>query len=153
MVRLAEIPEPSRSRIAELECPQFERTQWVDGPPLPERTVAIVSTAGLNRRGAKPFRGGDAHGVAIAQTLADADLVMSHVSTNFDRTGFRRDAEVVLPRRRLAELAAAGEIGAVAPNHYSFMGATDPREMEAEARIAARQLKADGADSVVLIPV
>ena len=51
---------------------------------------------------------------------------MSHISTNFDRTGFQQDINVVFPVDRLRELAARGTIGSVADFHYSFMGATAP---------------------------
>lgn len=45
---------------------------------------------------------------------------MSHVSTNFDRTGFQQDWNIVFPLDRLQELAAKGIIGSVAAYHYSF---------------------------------
>jgi len=50
-------------------------------------------------------------------------------------------------------MAAAGTIGAVASTHYSFMGASDPRGMEANARIVAGRLKAERIDGVLLTPV
>jgi len=78
---------------------------------------------------------------------------MSHVSVNYDRTGFQLDLETVLPRRRLDELVAAGEVGAAAADHYSFMGATDPKAMEAQARKLARTMLARGVDTAVLLPV
>ena len=46
-----------------------------------------------------------------------------------------------------------GLIGSVASNHYSFMGATDPRDMEDDARQLAGVLKSDQVDAVVLLPV
>jgi D-proline reductase (dithiol) PrdB len=62
------------------------------------------------------------------------DLVMSHTSTNFDRTGFQQDWNVVFPLDRLRELTDQGLIGSIADFHYSFMGATDPKLMEPMAR-------------------
>jgi D-proline reductase (dithiol) PrdB len=59
----------------------------------------------------------------------------------------------VFPLDRLNELAAEGEIGSVAATHYSFMGATDPVQMEPHARELAGRLKADGVDAVILSPV
>ena len=44
-------------------------------------------------------------------------------------------------------------IGSVAATHYSFMGATDPVQMEPYARDVASRLKADGVDAVLLSPV
>ena len=78
---------------------------------------------------------------------------MSHVSSNYDRTGFQQDLNVVFPLERLQEMAAAGEIGSVADYHYSFMGATEPEELEARTRQLAGLLKADKVDAVVLLPV
>ena len=53
----------------------------------------------------------------------------------FDRTGFQEDHNVVLPIDRLNELAAAGEIGAIASIHYSFMGATHPDKLERTVKV------------------
>ena len=81
------------------------------------------------------------------------DLIMSHVSTNFDRTGFHQDLNVMLPIDRLNELQAAGEIGEVAEHHYSFMGATPPMAQEAVSRDLSQVLQADGVDGVILAGV
>jgi D-proline reductase (dithiol) PrdB len=54
---------------------------------------------------------------------------------------------------RLRELAAEGVIGSVAATHYSFMGATDPVQMEPHAGEVASQLKSDALDAVLLSPV
>jgi len=78
---------------------------------------------------------------------------MTHISTNFDRTGFQQDWNVVFPLERLRELAAEGIIGSVAAYHYSFMGATDPAEMEPAARNLALLLKGDRVDGALLVPV
>ena len=78
---------------------------------------------------------------------------MSHVSVNFDRTAFVRDINVVFPIERLQAMAAAGTISSVAAMHYSFMGASDPRGMEANARAVAGRLKSDNVDAVLLTPV
>lgn len=51
MARLTDFPPAQAKRYAELECPSFETTPWVHGPPLAERRVAIVSSAGLFIRG------------------------------------------------------------------------------------------------------
>jgi D-proline reductase (dithiol) PrdB len=79
--------------------------------------------------------------------------MMSHVSVNFDRSGFYADHNVALPRERLAELAAEGVIGAVSAQHYSFMGATEPDKMEPHARELAGKLLASDVDTVLLVPV
>jgi D-proline reductase (dithiol) PrdB len=81
------------------------------------------------------------------------DLVMSHISTNFDRTGFQQDWNVVFPLDRLRELVESHLIGSLADYHYSFMGATDPRQLEEAARSLARILKNESVDTVLLVPV
>ena len=59
----------------------------------------------------------------------------------------------MFPLDRLIELAAEGIIGSLAATHYSFMGATDPVEMEPHARELAGRLKQDSVDAVILSPV
>ena len=56
MARLDSLPEPMRGHLATLPCPNFETTPFVDAPPAGERRVAIISTAGLHRRGDRSFR-------------------------------------------------------------------------------------------------
>lgn len=153
MVLMSDVPEPLRARIADLDCPGFETAPYVSGPPLHERRIALVSSAGLMQRGAKPFRGGDHHYLPIAHDAEANELLISHLSVNFDRTGFQQDHNVMLPRERLAELRAEGAIGDFAQTHYSFMGATDPRDMEADARELAQKLMAADVSGVALIPV
>ena len=81
------------------------------------------------------------------------DLVMSHVSTNFDRTGFQQDWNIVFPLDRLRELAEEGGIGSLADFHYSFMGAANPSDLEPSARRLAPLLRQDNVDGVLLVPV
>lgn len=153
MTRLTDLPPAQAKRLAELECPQFDTRPWVNGLPLSQRRVAIVSSAGLVVRGEDPFRGRDADYRIIPGTVRPDELLISHISINFDRTGFQEDWNVVFPLDRLNELAAAGVIGSVAQTHYSFMGATDPVQMEPYARYVAGRLKNDQVDAVILSPV
>ena len=154
MVRLEQMPEADREYYEELPCPTFDTQPWVEGPPLNRRRVAIVSTAGLHGRDDRPFTldPGDSYRVIPVDMPAN-DLVMSHVSTNFDRSGFQRDWNVVFPLDRLRELAPEGVIGSVADFHYSFMGAHDPMGMEQAARAVAGLLKRDKVDAALLLPV
>ncbi len=152
-MRLTDLPAAMANRLAELECPDFNTTPWVEGPPLPQRRVAIVSSAGLVVRGEKVFRGRDPDYRVIPAATRPDQLLMSHISINYDRNGFQEDWNVVFPLDRLNELASDGMIGSVAATHYSFMGATDPVQMEGYAREVAGQLKQDGVDAVLLSPV
>ena len=153
MTRLTSLPRTQAERLAALECPNFETTPWVTGPALSRRRVAIVSSAGLVVRGEDPFRGRDPDYRAIPADTKPKELLVSHISINFDRTGFQEDWNVVFPLDRLDELAADGVIGEVAQTHYSFMGATDPVRMEPHARELAGRLKNDRVDTVILPPV
>ncbi|HLN40715.1 MAG TPA: glycine/sarcosine/betaine reductase selenoprotein B family protein [Xanthobacteraceae bacterium] len=153
MVRMTDLPPQTQTSMANLECPVFATTPFVAGPLLAKRRVAVVTSAGLLRRGERPFVSGDTDYRDIpVETPAD-QILMSHVSVNFDRTGFVRDINVVFPIERLRTMAADGTIGSVAGTHYSFMGATDPRGMEANARAVAGRLKSDSVDAVLLTPV
>ena len=153
MARLADIPEATRRGIESIKCPTYDHTPWVTGPAVAERRVAVISTAGLQRRGDRPFDFDADDYRIIPGDIDPSDLVMSHISSNYDRTGFQQDVNVVLPLQRLQEMAADGEIGSLAAYHYSFMGATDPAELEPRARQLATLLKGDQVDAVVLLPV
>jgi len=153
MARLSDLSSAVQKVLQELECPRFDRQPFVRGPPLNRRRIALVSTAGLVRRGDKPFLAGEGDFRAIPAGTPARDLLMTHASVNFDRTGFQRDLNTVLPVDRLDELAARGTIGSVAGRHYSFMGATEPRAMEVNARALQRLLLGDRVNGVVLVPV
>lgn len=152
-MRLSDMGEPERSRLWNLACPTFESEPWVAGPPLKERRVAMISTAGLHRRDDRPFELNAADYRVIPGSVAADELIITHASTNFDRSGFQQDPNVMLPLDRLRELAAEGTIGAMADFHYSFMGATAPEAMEPTARHLAALLKRDAVDAVLLVPV
>ena len=154
MARLETMTEAERKHFEETELPAFDSSPWVDGPPLDQRRVAIVSTAGIHKRNDRPFqfRVEDYYRVIPGDIKAD-DLIMSHVSTNFDRSGFQQDLNVIFPIDRLQELAEKGTIGSLADYHYSFMGAHEPASMEPQARAVADLLKKDKVDAVLLIPV
>ena len=154
MARFEQMNEALGNHLKKLPCPRFDTQPWVDGPPLNKRRVAIISTAGIHRRGDRPFTmnpGDYVH--VIPGDIQAADLVMTHVSTNFDHSGFQQDWNILFPIDRLQELADAGVIGSVADFHYSFMGAQDPMNMETEARDLAGLLKKDQVDAALLVPV
>lgn len=153
MARLDQLPEPMRSHLADLPCPSFPTRPWATGPDLSERRVALISTAGLHRRDDRPFESMSGEYRLIPGAIQAGDLVMTHLSTNFDRTGFQQDWNVVFPLDRLRELAQEGVIGSVADYHYSFMGAAEPAVMESTAKKLAGSLKGDKVDAALLVPV
>ena len=113
MTRLTSLPPAQAKRLAEAECPRFETTPWVSGPALSQRRVAIVSSAGLVVRGEMPFRGRDADYHAIPSPTKPKDLLTSHISVNFDRTGLQEDWDVAFPLEPQAR--ASGGSGAPCP--------------------------------------
>ncbi len=160
MARLDRMHPAMSSALLAMECPTFPTQPWTAGPPLAQRRVAIISTAGLHRREDRPFAvtTGNSRAIAgdyrvIPGDVQASDLVMSHISTNFDRTGFQQDWNVVFPIDRLHGLADEGCIGSVAAFHYSFMGATDPKHMEPSAHALARLLAQDQVTAALLVPV
>ena len=63
--------------------------------------------------------------------------------------------DVLLPMRRLSELAQEGVVGRTAPTHYSFMGyILDTTELEQKTAPAiAAAMHEEHVDAVVLVPV
>ena len=153
MVDIRTLPDIMQQHLREVDCPVFENKPWVQGGLLSARRVAILSSAGLHLRSDQHFTGGDHSYRVIPNDTDPNEIVMSHVSVNFDRTAFQQDHNVNFPLKHLADMAEEGLIGSVASDHYSFMGATDPRDMEEDARQLAGVLKADQVDAVVLLPV
>jgi D-proline reductase (dithiol) PrdB len=158
MVWLADLSQLDRENMLKKipALPQYPGRPWALGPALSKRRVAIVTTAGLHVRGDRPFGAGSA-GMdyrVIPGDVTAGDLVMSHMSVNFDRSGFQADWNVAFPLDRLRELVRENAVGAVAAFHYSFMGAVSPvTRYEPKARELAALLKCDNVDAVLLTPV
>lgn len=138
---------------------EFPDVAYTAPPPLDQARVAIVTTAGLRTDGSGDgnllwARGDEGFTVLPAGAR---DIRMAHASQNFDRSGFMADLNVVYPADRLAELAAAGTIGSVAPRNLSFMGAQADHRLSTirldTGPEAASLLRHDGVDVVVLTPV
>lgn len=153
MVRLTDFDEIGQDYYRSMQMPHFESTPWVIPKPISDARVAIISTAGLQRRGDRPFAVNSADYRLVPSETPAAELEMSHISTNFDRSGFQQDHNIALPIDRLNEFAAQGKIGSVASVHYSFMGATHPDKLERAASKLAGLLKQDDVDVVLLVPI
>ncbi len=148
-------------------APAFATYPWVtldDVPwtavtrPLAAMRIAMVTTAGLYRRGVDaPFMAeapdGDTGYRALPRQAPVASLAVSHV--HFNREVAEADVNTVYPIERLAEMERAGEIGSVAPTHYSIMGYA-PRAADLAGQTApaiARAMRADGVDAALIVPV
>jgi D-proline reductase (dithiol) PrdB len=129
--------------------------------PLSDCTVALISTAGVARNDDRPF---DQEGerrnpwwgdpsvrlIPLGTTERDVKLYHMHIDPRFGEA----DLDVVLPMRRLTELADRGVVGYPAPTHYSMMGfILDPTELiEKSAPAVAERLRAEHVDAVALVP-
>lgn len=154
MARLEDVPSNERKMMEELDCSGFEnRRPWVVGPPLSRRRIAILSTAALNLRSDAVYQRDATDYRVIPGDVDPGEVVMSHVSVNFDRTGFQQDLNVCFPLQRLHELAVEGAIGSVANFHYTVSGAPHPEKLEESARAIAKMMKADAVDTVLLVPI
>jgi D-proline reductase (dithiol) PrdB len=130
--------------------------------PLPAARIALLSTAGISQPPDPPFdmdreranpTWGDPSWRRISATATAADIEAHHL--HIDTSYIERDLNVALPLTRLAELAAAGVIGSVAPTHYSVMGyQLDPTtQVTQSAPAIAASMRGEEVTAAVLAPV
>lgn len=156
MVRLSDLhdTEADHLRARAEAMPRLLLERWIAPKPLGESTVALVSTCGMHRRDDPPFTPGATDFRILPRSVDWGDVILSHISVNFDRSGLADDPNVAMPLDRLEEMATAGEIGAVAPWHYTFMGAhPQPQMFESAGSEVGRLLAADGVDVALLVPI
>jgi D-proline reductase (dithiol) PrdB len=131
------------------------------GKPLADGTVALVSTAGIACNDDRPF---DQEGerrnpwwgdpsfreIPLGSTERDVRLYHMHIDPRFGEA----DLDVVLPMRRLAELAEQRVVGRPAGRHYSLMGyILDPGVLVGQTAPAiAERMRAEGVDAAALVP-
>jgi D-proline reductase (dithiol) PrdB len=129
--------------------------------PLSQCTVALITTAGVARCDDAPFDQererqnpwwGDPTYRVIPQGTTERDVRLHHlhIATRFGQ----EDLDVVLPMRRLDELAREGVVGRPADAHFSIMGYQLQSEvLEKETAPAiVREMKAHGVDAAALVP-
>jgi D-proline reductase (dithiol) PrdB len=153
--RLDRLPEINRNALLTFPAPVNESAPCTPlGKPLAACRVTIVTTAGMHLRGDAPFVGGDQSYRVLPSTAKASDILQSHSSIGFDRVPVQQDLNVTFPIDRLQELVARGEIGSLAANCYSFMGAQRAASrIEGEtAPEVARLLLDDAVDVVLLTP-
>jgi D-proline reductase (dithiol) PrdB len=155
MPSLDRLPEAARQSMLALPIDEQESTPFHrPSKPLAQARVAIVTTAGLHRRDDRPFVPADPTYRLIPSDVAGDELLQSHNSIGFDRTGVMADVNVVFPIDRLREMVAQGRIGELAPTFYSFMGAqrdVGPIRTTSAPEVAGR-LVDEGVDVVLLTP-
>jgi D-proline reductase (dithiol) PrdB len=115
MVDVNTLPDFMQKYLKGLDCPVFDAKPWVSHGPLSERRVALVSSAGIHQRSDKHFTNGDASYHSILGEVYPSDIVLSHVSVNFDRNTFQQNLNVIFLIQHLADLVDKGIIGFVSP--------------------------------------
>ena len=153
MARLTDMTATLRESLESLDCPEFQNGAFVPPRPLKQCRVALISSAGLMKRKDDNISGGSADYSTIEHTWPDRDLLINHISVNFDRTAFAEDINSVFPREILGQLAEEGIIEQVSARHYSFMGSTAPDKLRPNAEKLAQELIKDGINTVCLLPV
>lgn len=129
--------------------------------PLAECTIALITTAGVARNDDVAFDQererrnpwwGDPTYRTISQGTTEGEVKLYHL--HIDPRFGQEDLDVVLPMRRLGELAGEGVVGRPADTHYSIMGyQLRPQVLESETAPAiAREMKARGVDAAALVP-
>lgn len=127
--------------------------------PIAESRVALVTSAGLVAPDQERFDdrklGGDPSYRILPAGIDVDSLIDCHRSESFDHHGIAADANVAFPLDRLRELAAAGDLGEVAPRHLSLMGSLTLTGAlrERTAPEAAGLLVDDRVDIALLVPV
>lgn len=136
--------------------------------PLKDAKVALFTSGAIYVEGQAPFYPEDwTYEYAVRQVRTFFERIPSlrlipretppeHLRVGhmaYDIRAAQRDVNVILPLTRFRELEAAGEIGELAPNAYSFHGLTNvPRLRDESAPQWAQNLLQEGIDVVFLTP-
>ena len=131
--------------------------------PLRECRFSLLSTAGAYLKDEQePFdvererrepAWGDPSYRAIPRDVRQEQIGVAHLHIN--TADLEADINVALPIHRVLELAAAGEIGSLAPTSYSVMGYPETNDEWAQRygpEIASR-MKSEEVDCAFLTPV
>jgi len=153
MVRLSELVPAQRINLERLDCQEMPTPEIQPGRPLKECNVALISSAGLMQRHQPNVEGNSSDYRTISSDTADTDILLNHISVNFDRTGYAEDINCVLPRERLTELEKNGSIASAADEHYAFMGATAPQMMKQNVDRLIDELLQKNINTACLLPV
>jgi D-proline reductase (dithiol) PrdB len=116
-----------------------------------DATVTLVTTSGVHLRRDPPFNpNSDSSFRIIPADARPGDLAITHQA--YDRGDARRDINLVFPLQRLRELAAAGVIGRLAPEHYGFGLVDRGAALIGPGREVAARLHDANVDLALLVP-
>jgi D-proline reductase (dithiol) PrdB len=144
-----------------------EEAPWTPlAKPIEQCRFALVTTAGLYVKGQdqpfdverekrEPFWGDPTYRI-IPREVKQEEIGATHLHINTDY--LVADINIALPIQRFLELEEGGEIGSLAPSHYSFMGYQGFPENSAPWRDeygpeVVRRMKEEGVDAALLTPV
>lgn len=119
--------------------------------PLNEMRIALATAAGVHLKSEKRFNfAGDFTFRVIPGNAKADEMMVSH--GGYDNGDVNKDINCMFPLDRLRELADAGYIGSVAPEHFGFMGGGGDQQKftEETGPEIARRLKEEGVDAVLL---
>jgi len=134
--------------------------------PIEQCRFALLTTAGLYLKGQDPPFDlererreplwGDPTYRIITRNVRQEDIGAAHLHVNTE--DLLQDMNTALPIQRFLELEEAGEIGSLAPSHYSFMGfqgfpANTAPWRDQYGPEVARRMKDEGVDAALLTPV
>jgi len=143
--------------------PQYQTIPWTPlTKKLSDSRIALLTTAGVSMKSDIPFDmdreredplWGDPGFRRIKNGATENEVDINHLHINTEPAS--RDLNVVLPLQRVQTLAENGEIGDLAPTHYSIMGYnTDPTEQVTTSAVQiAEATGQEEVDVVLMIPV
>ena len=152
--------ERTRAQYAALGYPPYQWAVNDDQPPwqpltkpLSECNLMLIASGGLYRLGQSAFHYRDDVSLRIINAhVAAKDLRVSHFA--YDLTDVRQDHNVVFPLDALHQRVAAGQLGALSANTYTFMGgiysARKVRDLIAPELL--KRARQDEVDLALLVP-
>jgi len=159
MATMEELPQGVRDFVRAYQWHRIDPVPWADvRTTLAQARVGLVVMACMVNPGDPPFDAeqpeNDAS-IRIVDSSSDpAALLNTFPGQAFDHAGLEADANLLIPLDRLREMAAAGQIGELAPRTVSICGhLPKPRHLiESSAPEIARLFVDDAADVVLLVP-
>jgi D-proline reductase (dithiol) PrdB len=149
-------------KYGEMGFPPYDWSRYDSAPftplakPLSKCTVSLLTSGGVSRRAAQPFNPDARNDLRLDAVAPDAPSNDFQIHDSYyNHADADRDINCIFPLDRLRELAASGEVGTVAPRHWSgFMGRIYKRQavMHEKAPELARDLKEDRVDLLIAIP-
>jgi D-proline reductase (dithiol) PrdB len=130
------------------------KTAWCPlAKPVHRSRIALLSSAALRLADQAPFLPREDLSYRKVPSDPGAGAIVIDHHSGIGRVP-KQDPEIVFPRTALATLEAQGDVGAVAPFHFSFMGGVRlPQKIENElAPVLAEELKQAEVDLALLVP-